>query len=79
MQFFVNGVLNGSGTSESGHKTNYFSDFGIIEDTGGTPEEFDGQLDEIRIYDSIQTADRIRADYKYMTEEYFEYASPETP
>ena len=78
VQFFVNGVLNGSGNSESGAKTLPFSKLGIIGDTGGTPEEFDGSLEEVRIYSSVQSADQIKADYKYMTESPFTYGSPES-
>ena len=78
VQFFVNGVLNGSGTSESGAKTLPFSKLGIIGDTGGTPEELDGSLEEVRIYTSVQSADQIKADYKYMTESPFTYSSPES-
>jgi hypothetical protein len=78
VQFFVNGVLNGSGTSESGNKTTYFDEFGVIGDTGGTPSNFNGDLDEIRIFSTVQSADRIKADYKYMVDTHLEYGTPET-
>lgn len=79
VQFFVNGVLNGTGTSETGFKSWPFQKIGIIGDSNGTPEDFNGTLDEVRIYSSVQTNARIRADYKYMTSSYLFYATPETP
>ncbi len=66
VQFYVNGVQNGSGTSETGNKTTAFQQIGIIGDTGGTPVELNAYLDELRISNSIVAAARIRADYKYM-------------
>ncbi|MCC7442494.1 MAG: DUF2341 domain-containing protein [Bdellovibrionales bacterium] len=77
VQFFVNGVLNGSGTSEAGLKTASFTRFGWIGDTGGTPVDLDGALDEIRIYNAVQSADRIRADYKYQNDTHVFYSEPE--
>ncbi len=66
VQFYVNGVQNGTGTSETGNKTQPFQQIGIIADTGGTPQELDAYLDELRISNSVVSAARIRADYKYM-------------
>ena len=78
VQFFVNGVLNGSGNSETGIKTSPFSKFGVVADTGGTPTEFDGSMDEIRLYNSIISADQIKSEFKYMTHDYVNYSSVET-
>ena len=78
VQFFVNGVLNGSGFSEAGAKTLPFSKLGIIGDTGGTPMELDGYLEEVRIYNTVKSNDQIKADYKYMTDTYFIYGTSET-
>ena len=78
VQFFVNGVLNGSGFSEAGAKTVPFTQIGIIGDTGGTPEELDGALDEVRIYSSVKSNDQIKADYKYMIDSYLSYSQSES-
>ena len=78
VQFFVNGVLNGSGTSEAGAKTLPFSKLGIIGDTGGTPEELDASLEEVRIYASVQNAAQIKADYKFMLDTYLSYSATES-
>jgi len=79
VQFFVNGVFNGSGTSTTGSITTAFRSFGIIGDTGGTPEDYDGAMDEIRIFNSVQTSDKIRADYKYQVTTHIDYSATETP
>jgi MSHA biogenesis protein MshQ len=73
VEFYVNGVLNGTGVSETGAKTTYFDSFGIIGDTGGTPEDYNGYLDEVRIFSTVQTAARIKADYKYMMDTHLDY------
>jgi len=78
VQFFVNGVKNGTGTSETGTKTTAFQKFGIIGDTGGTPVQMDGFLDEIRIFNTVQTDARVKADYKYQVDTHLGYAAPET-
>ena len=78
VQFFVNGVLNGSGISESGAKTIEFSEIGIIGDTGNTPHELDGSLEEMRIYNSVKSIDQIKADYKYMLDSYLTYGPSES-
>lgn len=52
-QIFIDGSLNASGTSTSGTISNSFSSIGRIEDNGGSPEYFDGQLDEVLIYDEV--------------------------
>ena len=52
-QIFIDGSLNTSGISTSGTISNSFSSIGRIEDNGGSPEYFDGQLDEVLIYDEV--------------------------
>ena len=64
--FYINGVANGSATSETGNKTTYFDLLGEIGDTGGTPVNYNGLLDEVRIYNSVQSAAQVMADFKYM-------------
>jgi hypothetical protein len=77
VRFYVNGVLNGSGSSEAGLKTTPFYDIGVIGDTGSTPQEFDGSLDEIRIVDLVLSPDRIKAEFKYLNDTHVDYASEE--
>lgn len=77
VKFYVNGVLNGSGTSETGYKSSAFTGFGVIEDTGGTPNYFNGYLDSLRLRPSVETDARIKAEYKFMVETHLTYASPE--
>jgi len=51
-QVIVDGDKN-TGSSGTGVIGTAFSSIGRIEDTGGTPEFFEGNLDEVRIYDSV--------------------------
>jgi len=64
--FYINGVANGSATSETGAKTTYFDLLGEIGDTGGSPVNYNGLLDEVRIVNSVRTAAQVMADFKYM-------------
>ena len=63
VQVYVNGVLNQTAMSETGNVTTSFSSIGRIEDTGGTPEYFNGSLDEVKIYDSVLSASDISTIY----------------
>ncbi len=54
-RIYIDGVLNVSGAIATGVIGTPFSSIGRIEDTGGTPEYLDGQLDEVRIYDRVLT------------------------
>jgi glucose/arabinose dehydrogenase len=58
---YIDGVLNGTATSENGLKTTKFSSLGRIEDTAGTPAYWRGQLDEVRIYNFILSASDIQS------------------
>jgi hypothetical protein len=75
--FYVNGVASGTGTSESGFKSTSFNRFGVLWDTSGTHRDFNGFMDEIRIYSGVMSADRIRADYKYMVGTHLTYQTVE--
>lgn len=66
--FYVNGVLNGTSNCGAGTITTPFNLIGVIGDTGGTPTEFDGELDEIRIFSSVKTTEEIKADFKFQTD-----------
>ncbi len=50
---YIDGSLNASGTLATGTIGNAFTSIGRIEDTGGTPVYFNGQLDEVRVYSSV--------------------------
>jgi hypothetical protein len=75
--FYVNGVQSGTGTSESGFKSTSFNRFGVLWDTSGTHRDFNGYMDEIRITTGLLSADRIRADYKYMIDTHLNYLGVE--
>ncbi|EAR62751.1 hypothetical protein MED92_06518 [Oceanospirillum sp. MED92] len=62
-QIFIDGALNASGTSTTGTISNSFSSIGRIEDNGGSPEYFQGQLDEVLIYDSVLSAAHVTQIY----------------
>ncbi|OFZ30088.1 MAG: hypothetical protein A2622_09545 [Bdellovibrionales bacterium RIFCSPHIGHO2_01_FULL_40_29] len=75
--FYVNGVLNGSSNCGAGDVTTAFSQIGIIADTGGTPTEFDGELDEIRIFNTVKTDAEIKADYKFQNQSHIIFGAIE--
>jgi len=50
---FVDGDLEDSVTTRTGPITTDFGSIGRIEDTAGSPEYFDGRLDEVRSYDRV--------------------------
>lgn len=52
-KIYIDGGLNANGAIATGLIGTGFSSIGRIEDTGGTPEYFDGELDEVRIYDNV--------------------------
>jgi MSHA biogenesis protein MshQ len=54
-RIYIDGVLNASGAIATGVIGTPFSSLGRIEDTGGTPEYLNGDLDEVRIYGRVLT------------------------
>lgn len=76
--FYINGVLAGSAASEVGVKTTAFNLLGEIMDTGGSPVNYNGYLDEVRAFNSILNADRIKADFKFMMDSHLFYNTIET-
>ena len=52
-KIYIDGALDSSGTIASGVIGTGFSSIGRIEDTGGSPEYLQGDLDEVLIFDSI--------------------------
>ena len=50
---YVDGLLNATAISETGLKSTKFYSLGRIETTAGTPAYFQGQLDEVRLYNFV--------------------------
>lgn len=63
VEVYVDGELEATATSATGDITNTFSSLGRIEDTGGSPEYFDGVLDEPRISGSVRSAGWIETTF----------------
>jgi hypothetical protein len=65
VQLYVDGVLNASATFETGNKTSQFSTLGALTDVdnGGVTRTgnnyFNGQLDEVRVYNQVLGANEI--------------------
>ncbi|MCS3903947.1 MSHA biogenesis protein MshQ [Methylohalomonas lacus] len=53
IKVYVDGVLENTGSSANGNIGTPFSSIGRIDDTAGSPEYFEGDLDEVKIYDSV--------------------------
>ncbi|MBU0681188.1 MAG: LamG domain-containing protein [Proteobacteria bacterium] len=64
-QIFIDRQLNTSGTSTEnvGIVGNSFSSIGRIEDTGGTPANFIGHLDEVKVFNSTLTLPQVQDIY----------------
>lgn len=60
-RIYIDGVLNASGAIATGVIGTPFTSIGRIEDTGGSPEYLDGQLDEVRIYNRVLTDQEVVA------------------
>lgn len=60
-KIYVDGNLDASGGIATGVIGNGYSSIGRIEDTGGTPEYFAGQLDELRVYDGVLSDADVQA------------------
>ncbi|MDO6515268.1 LamG domain-containing protein [Neptuniibacter sp. 2_MG-2023] len=52
-KIYIDGALDKSGTSSTGDIGNGFSSIGRMENTQGTPVYFDGQLDEVIIFEDV--------------------------
>lgn len=70
--FYINGVQTNSGTGTSGTIAagQTFDRIGAAI-AGGN---FNGQLDEVRLFNSVQTPDKVKADFKYMMNTHINYA-----
>ena len=65
VKFYVNGVLNSTGTSDTGYKSTSFSSFGVIADTGGSPVYYTGEMDSIRLTSSYLDPEIVKAEFKF--------------
>jgi hypothetical protein len=65
VQLYVDGVLNASGTFEAGNKTSQFFLIGALSDVASDgvtrtgDNYFNGQLDEVRVYNQVLSANEI--------------------
>ena len=58
---YIDGNLNKSGTTGAGIIGNSFSSIGRVEDTGGSPEYFQGDLDEIQFFHGILSLSEVQS------------------
>ncbi len=63
-KIYIDGVLDRSGNLPTGLIGTSFSSVGRIEDTGGTPEYFEGDLDELLIFDSVLSDNAVTTIYQ---------------
>ena len=75
--FYVNGVQTNTGTSRTLEIAAGVSFDRIGAIVAG--QNYNGQLDEVRLIDSVQNAAKIKADFKYMMNTHLIYNSVETP
>ncbi|MFC4992314.1 LamG-like jellyroll fold domain-containing protein [Rubritalea tangerina] len=59
VQIFINGQLNASANKTSGDIGTAFSSIGRIEDTGSTPENLQGSLDNVRVFNYVLTPTQV--------------------
>jgi hypothetical protein len=59
VKIYVDGKLEGEGTSDGGEKTNAFNALGRRENTGGDPAYFQGALDDVKVFGRVLTADEV--------------------
>jgi hypothetical protein len=59
-EVYFDGVLEGSATRDTGTKTTVMTVIGRVDDSGGTPEELAGTLDDFRLYDRALTAVEVQ-------------------
>ena len=63
VKIYIDGVLDKTGSTDTGDVGTSFKSIGRIEDTGGTPEYFNGYLDEVKIYNRILTSSEVQTIY----------------
>lgn len=75
--FYVNGLQTNSGAGTAGEIAagRTFDRIGAAV-LGGN---FNGQLDEVRLFNTVQAADKIKTDFKYMMNTHLNYSAVELP
>jgi len=63
VEVYIDGTLEDSATSRTGEITTDFDSIGRIEDTAGSPEYFDGRIDEFRVYDRVLSGSEVSTLY----------------
>lgn len=63
VSIYRNGQLVGQANSSPGIKTVAFSSLGRIEDNGGNDQYFEGNLDEVRVYQALPSAAWIETEF----------------
>ena len=58
-KIYIDGTLDASGSITAGSIGTNFTSIGRIEDTGGSPEYFQGTLDELLIFDQVLTDNQV--------------------
>lgn len=64
VQVYVDGVLEGTATSETGIKTQYFNSIGRIYDSAGSHGWYQGRLDEVSFWSDIMDSSIVYDQYR---------------
>jgi hypothetical protein len=64
LRTYVDGSLEATADSVPGTVGTDFASLGRVEDTGGSPEEFKGRLDDVRVYDRALSNDSVGLVYE---------------
>ena len=64
VEMYLNGKLDSNTNSDTGDKTSTFDEIGVLEDTGGSPVYFIGDLDDFLAYPFILSPEQIAENYK---------------
>lgn len=79
--FYVNGVQTGSSTSRTG-EIDSMAGGGVLFDRLGAiiaGQNYNGELDEVRLINSVQSSAKIKADFKYMMNTHLNYSAVDLP
>jgi hypothetical protein len=64
VQVYVDGILEGTATSETGVKTQYFNSIGRIYDSSGSHGWYQGRLDEVSFWSDIMDSSVVYDQYR---------------
>ncbi len=62
-KIYIDGALNAYGTTGSGDVGTSFTSIGRIEDTGGSPEYLQAELDELLVFDTVLSDTQVSSIY----------------